>query len=423
MYIQIPKEVDYIIRKIENHGYEAFIVGGCVRDSLLGKIPSDFDITTNANPQTILKIFQDDYAIPTGLKYGTITVVINNQSFEITTYRIEGDYSDNRRPDNIEYTNSLIEDLKRRDFTINAMAYNKTIGLVDKFDGKIDLDKKIIKTVGNPDERFKEDALRMLRAIRFSAQLNFNIHKDTKGAIKKNSALIKDISKERIKVEIDKILLSNNPEKIYLMHNLNLLKYISLNLDKYIQDPISKNALKSLKYIDKTLHLRLAALLCDIIQLDEFKENSLEICVQILKYLRYDKFTIQKLKAIMPFINIKIYKTKPDIKKLLNKLGKDNFKDLLKIKWARCISQNIVNSGEKTKDIYEIKQIFDQIISNKECFTVKDLDINGKDIISLGCKEGQKVGIILNKLLDLVIQDPSLNNREHLLDITTKHFL
>ncbi|OPJ56957.1 CCA tRNA nucleotidyltransferase [Alkalithermobacter paradoxus] len=447
MKINIPKEVEYIINKIEENGYEAFIVGGCVRDSLLGKIPNDFDITTNANPKTVLEIFKDEITIPTGLKHGTITLVINKNHYEITTYRIEGTYSDNRKPDKVEYTNDLIQDLKRRDFTINAMAYNKRIGLVDKFDGKKDLKNKIIRAVGNPDERFKEDALRMLRAIRFSSQLNFNIHKDTLNAISKNAELINNISSERIRDEINKILVSNNSGKIYLMHKIGLLRHIILELDEGMKTKqnnpyhiynVGIHTLKSVKNIEPILHLRLSMLLHDIgkVKVKTTDENGIdhfynhakissEISVEILKRLHYDNNTIEKVRLLTLYHDSKIHPNKKSIKKWLNRIGKENLDDLLKVKLADNLAKNSICHDEIKKEIKEIKEILKKVVESNECFTIKDLAISGKDIMNLGYNQGKEIGIILNEMLEIVIDNPDLNNKDYLLNIikTKKHFL
>ncbi len=228
MEIFIPKDVSFLIDTIYENGYEAFMVGGCVRDSVLNLIPNDYDITTNAKPKEIINIFKDYKIIDTGIKHGTVSIILNNNIYEITTYRIEGEYENNRRPKTVEFTSSIEEDLRRRDFTINAMAYNKQFGIIDKFNGLEDLQNRIIKTVGNPDERFKEDGLRMIRAIRFSSKLGFNIDENTLNGIYKNSYIIKNISTERINDEFTKILLSDNPQNIILLYKTNIFKYLGI---------------------------------------------------------------------------------------------------------------------------------------------------------------------------------------------------
>ena len=229
MKIYLPEKVKYIINKIYENNYEAYIVGGCVRDVLLGLEPNDYDITTSATPKVILDIFKDFKCIKTGIVHGTVSVIIDGDIYEITTYRIEGEYKDHRRPDVVDFTNKLEEDLKRRDFTINAMAYNEKVGLVDLFKGREDLNKKLIKTVGNPYDRFNEDGLRMIRAIRFSSKLDFTIEKETLLAIYDNAKIIKNISLERITDEFSKIILSKNPENLINLFKTKLLEYLNMS--------------------------------------------------------------------------------------------------------------------------------------------------------------------------------------------------
>ncbi|UPA29530.1 CCA tRNA nucleotidyltransferase [Terrisporobacter glycolicus] len=232
MKISLPPKVKYIIDKIHENNFEAYIVGGCVRDAILGIKPNDYDITTNATPKTIKNIFRDFKCIETGIEHGTISVVIDEEIYEITTYRIEGEYKDHRRPENVDFTNKLEEDLKRRDFTINAMAYNENEGLVDLFGGKRDIENKIIKTVGNPYDRFNEDGLRMIRAIRFSSKIDFQIEKDTLLAIYNNATIIKNISLERITDEFNKVILSDKPENIIYLFKTKLLNNLHISSEE-----------------------------------------------------------------------------------------------------------------------------------------------------------------------------------------------
>ena len=241
MKIKLPKNVRFIIDEIYKNGYEAFIVGGCVRDSILGLEPNDYDITTSAQPNDILNIFKDFKIINSGIKHGTVGVIIDKEIYEITTYRLDGEYENNRRPKNVSFTSNLIDDLKRRDFTINAIAYNDRIGIVDKFGGIKDIKNKNVKTVGNPDERFNEDGLRLIRAIRFSSKLNFEIEDETLNSIYKNANVVKNISKERITDEFSKIILGNNPQDIILLYKTGIFKAIGIRSD------ISDNGYKTLE--------------------------------------------------------------------------------------------------------------------------------------------------------------------------------
>ncbi|WP_297136636.1 CCA tRNA nucleotidyltransferase, partial [Terrisporobacter sp.] len=280
MKIFLPPKVKYIIDKIDENDYEAFIVGGCVRDSVIGIQPHDYDITTSATPQKIMEIFKEFKCIETGIEHGTISVVIDNEIYEITTYRIEGEYKDHRRPDKVKFTCNLQDDLKRRDFTINAMAYNEKTKLVDIFGGKSDIDKKIIKTVGNPNERFNEDGLRMIRAIRFSSKLDFDIEEDTLKAIYDNAHIIENISKERITDEFSKIILSDRPENLIYLFKTKIFNY--LNISEEFDDKKIDNLFKKiivLKKIEKDLIKRLTII--DYI-IEELNINCKNICNELI---------------------------------------------------------------------------------------------------------------------------------------------
>lgn len=391
--INIPKKVESIIECLEVNGYEAYIVGGCVRDSLLGKTPNDWDITTNATPNEIINIFEK--TIPTGIKHGTVTVLVDNIPFEVTTYRIDGEYSDGRHPDSVKFTESINEDLSRRDFTINAMAYNPKKGIVDIFDGCKDLNKKLIRCVGNPSSRFEEDALRMLRAIRFSAQLNFTIEEATINSIKEKSTLIKEVSIERIQSEINKIILFDS-SKLYLLKKVGLLEYIIPEMF----DDLSEILIFT-NNIESNLHLKLTML---------FRNMSLDSTHDVLRRLRYDNKTINRVLMLSKYRDYNIEPDKISIKRILNKLGDLTlFEDLIKIKMA-----NLSNENPETLNLLNIQKRANIIINQKECFLIKDLALNGKDLISIGVTRGREIGETLDKLLEIVIEKPELNNKDEL---------
>lgn len=402
MKIFLPPKVKYIIDKIDENDYEAFIVGGCVRDSVIGIQPHDYDITTSATPQKIMEIFKEFKCIETGIEHGTISVVIDNEIYEITTYRIEGEYKDYRRPDKVKFTCNLQDDLKRRDFTINAMAYNEKTKLVDIFGGKSDIDKKIIKTVGNPNERFNEDGLRMIRAIRFSSKLDFDIEEDTLKAIYDNAHIIENISKERITDEFSKIILSDRPENLIYLFKTKIFNY--LNISEEFDDKKIDNLFKKiivLKKIEKDLIKRLTII--DYI-IEELNINCKNICNELI----YSK-KIVKIENILLECMSEIDVEKLDkinIKKILNKIGIDLFKTYLDI-------NQVIYDNEKYFN--KIIDILYEIEENNECYTIKNLNINGNDIISLGYKN-EKIGEILNYLLEEVIKDPALNEKNMLLD-------
>lgn len=424
MEIFIPKDVSFLIDMIYENGYEAFMVGGCVRDSVLNLIPNDYDITTNAKPKEIMNIFKDYKIIDTGIKHGTVSIILNNNIYEITTYRIEGEYENNRRPKTVEFTSSIEEDLRRRDFTINAMAYNKQFGIIDKFNGLEDLQNRIIKTVGNPDERFKEDGLRMIRAIRFSSKLGFNIDENTLNGIYKNSYIIKNISIERINEEFTKILLSDNPQNIILLYKTNIFKYLGIhcNLNRDYYKELEKY-INILKYCDNNL-------LDKLIILDYLISNEILKCidkcekykyycenikkVNIINNLRYSNKVINYCNDIMEYMIKDIDKIdKIVIKRYLNNIGYEKLNKVFKLKLIYNVFFNNKDNVEFFKRC--IKQL-DEIENSKECYEIKSLEIDGKILKDLGYK-GKEIGEKLSFLLDQVIKDPLLNKKDILINL------
>lgn len=401
MKINLPPKVNYIINKIYENSYEAYIVGGCVRDVILGLEPSDYDITTSATPEIIKDIFKEFKCIETGIKHGTISVVIDEDIYEITTYRIEGKYKDHRRPESVDFTNKLEEDLKRRDFTINAMAYNEKDGLIDLFGGTVDIENKIIKTVGNPYDRFNEDGLRMIRAIRFSSKLNFKIEENTLLAIYHNAQTIKNISLERITDEFNKIILSNKPENIIYLFRTKLLNYLNIS-DENDENKIVKlyRKITVLNKFNKELVKRLVVL-------DYLIERSDINCKSFCKELIYSKKIIKNHNIILNLMREIELKDldKVKIKKILSEIDKNLFEEYLDI--------NKVIHGEKEK-IDNIVYILREIEENNECYTIKSLKVDGKDVMALGY-ENKAIGEILNYLLEEVIINPSINEKELLI--------
>lgn len=394
MLITIPKDVKYIIDTFYNNGYEAFMVGGCIRDCLLKKVPMDYDIATSAPPEITQKLFKK--SIPTGIEHGTITVLINKNSYEVTTYRVEGKYSNNRKPDSVTFISNIKDDLARRDFTINAFAYNDRKGLLDYFSGNTDLNNKIIKCVGDPDKRFKEDSLRMLRAIRFSAQLNFNIDETTFSAIKSNSKSIQNISNERIRVELSKILLSNNAfSGLLKLENANLLKEIL---------PYNLNINKAIDKLEKDLASRFAFI---------FLKLDCSLIETIMRNLTFDKNTINKvIHLTTAFENIKSIVSKSDCKRLIIKVGNDNIFSLINL-YETVTSTHISNINSLVKDIFK----------NKDALYIKDLSITGNDLISeLNINPGKLLGELLNHLLNQVI-DEKISNDYNCLIKSAKQYI
>lgn len=436
MVIFYPKDVQYVIDTLTKNNYEAFLVGGCVRDILLDTKPKDYDITTNALPDQVISLFSK--TIPTGLKHGTVTVLINDTPYEVTTYRIDGDYKDNRRPEDVQFVSSLKDDLSRRDFTINALAYNNKDGLQDFFNGTEDLSSRLIKAVGDADKRFNEDALRMLRAIRFSCQLNFNIELKTLKAIEKNSSLILNISSERIRDELCKILTSSNPAKGFrLLNSTGILKYILPELQKsvgfdqktpYHDKDIFEHTLSVVEKVPNNLTLRLAALFHDIAKpqcffigedgIGHFYEHQKvgkDLTKNILKDLSFDNDTIDKVSSLVREHMSILFKPKSAaIKRLINRVGKDLIFDLYELQKADILSsappfialEALESTKEKTKEILEADEPLDK----------SSLNINGNILMkSLDINPGKIVGEIIDYLMNKVLDEPNLNNEADLL--------
>lgn len=433
--IAIPEEVVEIISTLNENGYEGYIVGGCVRDLLMDRVPQDWDLTTSAKPEDVKKLFKKTY--DTGIAHGTVTVILNNKHFEITTYRIEGIYEDHRRPKEVTFTNDLEEDLSRRDFTMNAIAYHPKEGFIDPTGGIEDIKKKSIRCVGNPHKRFEEDALRMLRGIRFSSQLDFTIEENTLEAIKTNAHLIAYISAERIKEELDKILLASYTNKFMLLHETRILKFILPEVDQCFTveqnhphhvDNVGIHTLKALEAVDKILTLRWTMLLHDIGKpehkttdekgINHFHghvEKSVELAEKIMLRLRFDKKSMNHILKLIKWHDNRIKEDKQSVKEVLYHIGEEAFLDLLKVQAADAIAQNPAYYQGKEDKLKKLYKIFEEIKAKNECFTLKDLAVNGQDLIKTGIKEGKQIGEILDYLLKTVIENPELNEKEILL--------
>jgi poly(A) polymerase/tRNA nucleotidyltransferase (CCA-adding enzyme) len=436
----IPKEVKNVIEGLQKAGFGAYIVGGCVRDFLVDKEPQDWDITTNAKPEEIQKVFPDSF-----YENNFLTVTARTKSkkqelseIEITTYRLEAKYSDKRHPDEVKYAKTLQEDLSRRDFTINAIAMDGKKKIIDLFEGQKDLKNKIIKTVGNPEERFLEDALRMLRAVRFAVTLNFKIEKNTAEAIKKNSIWLEAISQERIKDEFVKIIMSDNAEEgIELLRELNLLKYIipelldnyGISQNKHHIYDCYQHAIKSLGYTAKkkfNMHVRLAALLHDIakpkVKAGEGENATFynhevvgaKITFQILNRLKFSKKDVEKITKLVRF-HLFYYNVdevgESSVRRLVKNVGSENMEELLQVRQADRIGSG-VPKAEPYK-LRHLKYLIDKV--SQDPISAKMLEINGNDLMEiLKIKPGPKIGQILDILLGYVLDDPKKNKKEFL---------
>ena len=438
MKILIPQAPKKALNILNENGYEAYVVGGCVRDSLLGDSPKDWDITTNALPEETEKCFKGYKIIETGLKHGTITVMIDKEPLEITTYRIDGEYLDNRRPESVEFTSDIKEDLSRRDFTVNAMAYGLNDNFIDYFNGQEDLDRKIIRCVGDADKRFNEDALRILRALRFASVLDFTIDKETSESIFRNKMLLKNIASERIIVEFNKLLCGKNAEFILNKYRDIIAVFIpeikpmfdfNQNNPHHIYD-VWEHTVKSVVSVPPNAVQRLAMLFHDIAKLACYHVDdkgvghfyghpikSSQMTKDILKRLKYDNQTINTVKELVFFHDYRAVATNKSVKKLLNKSGEYIFSLLSDIQRADALAQNPMELQEKLDRIDAVEVIAKKIISSGLCFQIKDLALNGKDLINLGVPQGKKVGEVLEMLLEKVIEEKCENTKEDL----TKH--
>ena len=420
------------IELLKKDGHEAYIVGGSVRDMIMGIKANDYDITTSATPDEMKKAFSCHTVIETGIKHGTITFLYEKEPIEITTYRIDGDYKDSRHPESVEFTKKLDLDLSRRDFTMNALVYNEDEGIIDLFGGQNDIKSKIIRAIGDPKKRFEEDALRILRGIRFSSQLGFEIEEKTKEAMIECAPLLHNISKERINVEISKLLLGKNVKKALLegyeiigeiLPEIKDMHAFNQNSKYHIYNVLEHTAV-SLECIEPVLHLRLAMLLHDTgkpatYSVDEKGQGhfyghskiSTEIAKKFLDEYRYDNVTKEKVIALVKVHDTPIEMDRVFIKKRMNRMGKDLFFDLLKVKRADNLAQNPEYFWlEKLGDMEKIAKE----IEKENCFTLSSLKITGNDLIDLGFK-GKEIGDALNKLLDEVIEEKLQNEREALL--------
>lgn len=404
--INLPDDVRRIIKTIEDNGYEAYAVGGCVRDSILGRNPDDWDITTSARPEQIKSFFKK--TIDTGIKHGTVTVMMNHTGYEVTTYRIDGEYKDGRHPESVEFSAKLVDDLKRRDFTINAMAYNESNGFVDEFNGIEDLNNHVIRCVGNPIERFSEDALRMMRAIRFSAQLGFDIDSKTYAAIVELAPAIRQVSMERVQVELAKTIMSDNPFYVKQYEQTGLLRENLSYMDEILSGKLVKNAMAMLKYAPKNTVLRYAAIF-NMGEPDRVKAE--------LKALKLDNYTVDTVTKLVAYSKDTIEENEPAVREAVHKYGKELLALMFENEEARInTKEEIVGISLSSQRLHlnRIKKMYEDIISRGDCISVKDLDITGNDLMEYGLS-GVQIGKTLNELLHIVIENPKLNEKSTLL--------
>lgn len=435
MTMDMPKNVDTAINLLQSAGFEAYAVGGCVRDSLLGKTPNDWDITTSAKPENMKSVFADFHCIDTGIKHGTVTVVIDGEPLEITTFRLDGEYEDNRHPKSVTFTSNLGADLGRRDFTVNAMAYSKMTGTVDLFGGQNDLKNKIIRCVGDPDRRFNEDALRILRALRFASALDFEIEEKTAQSLLKNRALLGNISEERIAKELLKLVCGKGAKRILtdfapvlfeILPELQPMYKNSHDNPHHCYD-IYEHTLIAVESIDPEPTLRFAMLLhdCGKPAVKKFDENgvahfyghqriSAEISAQILARLKVsNKFRDEILFLVSNHDRWELYENTEKMPRYLSKFGLDGVLNLLKVMRADVLAQS-PEYRYRLDQIADAEETAKNLAAQKPCLSLSELQINGRTLMDIGIPQGRKLGAVLAQLLDEVIDGVTKNTQEAL---------
>ena len=437
MQIRLPDRVNRIIGILAAAGYEAYAVGGCVRDCVLGRTPSDWDITTSARPEEIKRLFAR--TVDTGIKHGTVTVLMGKEGFEVTTYRIDGTYEDGRHPKSVTFTASLEEDLRRRDFTINAMAYNDGSGLIDCFGGMQDIERGVIRCVGDAGERFTEDALRMLRAVRFSAQLGYEIAEDTREAIRRLAPNLQKISAERVQAELVKLVTSPHPDYLRIAYETGITAQILPEFDLCMQTAqnnphhcynVGEHILHAMLAVPPDKMLRLGMLFHDIgkpqtrtVDAQGVTHNKGHAAVgekmtrEILRRLKFDNDTVDTVTKIVRYHDQEIALTDSGVRRAVNRMGEDIFPLLFYVKRADVSAQSGYHREEKLQKIDYIEELYRGVRQRKECLNLRDLAVSGSDLIALGIPAGRQIGALLGELLDLVLEDPRRNTREELLAI------
>ena len=440
MEIHIPTGARKIIARLEQHGYEAYIVGGCVRDSLMGKRPSDWDICTSARAEEMMALFEDKRVIPTGIQHGTLTILAEDGAYEVTTFRIDGEYLDHRHPKSVAFTRELAEDLSRRDFTINAMAWHPERGLIDLFGGVEDLRDRLVRAVGDPVQRFNEDGLRMLRMVRFATVLDFDYDPATYDAVRKQGHLLQYISKERIQVELNKILLAAHPARgLEDLYTLGMYPYIIPMMchtvgfaqrgGHHFLD-VFEHSLLAVGVIAPELVLRLTMLLHDIgkpfvwdssesLSYDRFDDHaavSAKLAGKILRDLKYDNATRKDVDELIAHHNDILLPDPVNVRRALARLGEVQTRRLVQVKVADLIAHDLAGEREKILALFaEISDVIDEVVARGDCTSVKALAIGGQDMMALGLS-GRAIGQMLNAALELVLEKPEMNTRETLLN-------
>jgi tRNA nucleotidyltransferase (CCA-adding enzyme) len=430
--IRLPENARFIIDRLQHNGYACYAVGGCVRDSLLGKEPNDWDFTTSARPDEIERVFSNCHTIDFGKQFGTIAVILDGEQYEVTAYRTDGEYSDARHPDSVSFTASLRDDLSRRDFTVNAMAYNEEEGLIDLFEGQKDLEYGVIRCVGVPSERFVEDALRILRALRFASVLGFTIEPETSDAILRGRKLLSEIAAERIREELMKLICGDKADFILRRYRSVIAVFIPEmqgtfdfeQQNRHHNRDVYRHSVAAVKNIEPDPILRLTMLFHDIgkplAQVIDRKgvahyphhpNLGAAMTTEILKRLRFPHDEIEEITTLIRWHDIRLHPSPAEIKTALRDLGADRLRKIYKIQRADTLAQSMYLREEKLANLAAVAQMTEQILKDGECYNLRMLAVNGSDLLHMGLNTGEEIGETLRLLLDRVIRDELPNDK------------
>lgn len=442
--IDAPAALIHLLDRLEQHGFSAWAVGGCVRDSMLGLTPGDWDVASDAKPEQVIQCFADCKVIETGLKHGTVTVRLDHMPFEVTTFRIDGQYMDHRRPQTVQFTSSLEQDLSRRDFTVNAMAWHPKRGLVDPFGGREDLTRRCIRCVGQAEKRLEEDALRIMRALRFASVYEFSLDKATAQAVRNKRTLLKAVAAERIRVELERLLCGTAVEDILLSYATVLeipIPELSpmfgfLQCSRHHCFDVWEHTAKSVAAIQPIPALRLTMLLHDIAKPCCFSQDengnghfyghpkmSAEMTAEILRRLRFDNDTKRQIQELVLYHDVRIGTDLKAVRRLLAKMGEERYRQLLLVKRADIMAQSGYRKEEKMEQVDQLEEGLEQVLTQKQCYSMKDLAVDGRDLIQVGIPPGKLLGIALKELLDQVVDGNLENTKGALLEQVKKKFL
>ncbi len=439
--MQIPSYVRAVMQQLEQHGFDVFAVGGCVRDSLLGLMPHDWDICTSALPEDVMAVFSSFRVIATGLQHGTVTVLVDEQAIEITTFRTEEDYRDHRHPQHVNFVTTIEEDLSRRDFTVNAVAYHPERGFVDPYGGREDAKHGVLRCVGKAEKRFREDALRILRALRFSAVYDLEIEEKTRDAILTSAPLLSNVSAERIQSEFKRMMpghafgrvLSNfYPVFFAVIPELKETDGVDQHSQYHCYD-VLQHILKSVEFAQPDVTVRLAALLHDVGKPFCFTQDEagnghfygharigMEMAHGILQRLRFDKKTIDEVCTLIKYHDTPIQPSAAVVKRWLNRLGEEQFRKLLLLKRADCMAHDPSRMQTRFEELRDIEQCVERVLAEKACFSLRDLAVNGSDLIVIGIPKGRAIGEALDYLLNEVVEQRLANSKPELTDAVIK---